>query len=114
MKNSSISLSALALFFVCQATLDVQAHEVVKTDRQECAMVESLNEVESPYGSELPSVRIVPILEDGVEDAQLLKECTIETTIDCEGNKIPVTSTADHCASAGGAVDDLKDLMGCD
>jgi len=116
MKNSSVSLSVLVSLFVCRATLNAQAHEVVKTDGYACAMVEPLNEVESPYGSELPSFPTVPILEDRVGEAGCLQKeaCTIQTTIKCDGEVIPVESTADDCASAGGAVDDLKDMMGCD
>jgi len=79
-------------------------------------MVEPLHEVESLDGSVLLSVRIAPVLEDGAGEAELLekKSCTIETTITCNGHQIPVTSSADDCASAGESVDDLKDLMGCD
>jgi len=64
----------------------------------------------------LPNVPLFTVLEDGMKEAESLEKepCTIETTIKCEGHEIPVKSTADDCASAGGAVDDLKDLMGCD
>jgi len=106
MKNTSVSLIALVSLFVSGAAWNANAHEVVKADRQACAMVEPFNEVRSPDGSVPPSVPIVPNSGDEESGERL---CMIIAKTTCGGQEIIVEAIAERCADAGKLVDDILD-----